>query len=152
MAQVNIKEIVDFVTKGNCPFSRDEVYTALTTLNMEGKNIKRKEDYKEESDFIVDGDLCSSIDDIIKNLQELKEEGWEEIDRNYDYFYAYKYIEEPDEEYRNRLLALIKNQLKIMTENDEEHIIQKINEKKKEIAELEKKLNKNIKVELKITK
>lgn len=143
MGQVNIKEIVDFIIKGDCPFSRDEVYKALTTLNMEGKNIKRREDYKEESDFIVDGDLCSSIDDIIKNLQELKEEGWEEIDRNYDYFYAYKHIEEPDSIYRNRLLTLIKNQLKLIAEEDNDHIIQKINEKKKEIAELEKKLNKN---------
>lgn len=142
MGQINIKEIVDFIIKGDCPFSRDEVYKALTTLNMEGKNIKRREDYKEESDFIVDGDLCSSIDDIIKNLQELKEEGWEEIDRNYDYFYAYKHIEEPDSIYRNRLLTLIKNQLKLMAEEDNDHIIQKINEKKKEIAELEKKLNK----------
>ncbi|HPX44840.1 MAG TPA: hypothetical protein PK626_00410 [Bacteroidales bacterium] len=41
------------------------------------------------------------------------------------------------------LLALIKNQLKIIAENDREHIIQKINEKKREITELEKKLNKN---------
>lgn len=143
MEQVNIKEIVDFIKKGDCSFSRDEIYIALTTLNMEGKNIKRIEDYNEESDFVVDGDLCSSIDDIIKNLQELKEEGWEAIDRHYDFFYAYKSIEEPDEVYRDRLLALIKNQLKIIAENDREHIIQKINEKKKEIAELEKKLNKN---------
>lgn len=44
MEQVNIKEIVDFIKKGDCSFSRDEIYTALTTLNMEGKNIKRRED------------------------------------------------------------------------------------------------------------
>ena len=37
MKQVNIKEIVDFIKKGDCSFSRDEVYTALITLNMEGK-------------------------------------------------------------------------------------------------------------------
>lgn len=130
MEQVNIKEITDFIIKDNCPFSRDEVYTALTTLNMEGKNIKRKEDYREESDFVVDSDLCSSIDNIIKNLQKLKEEGWEEIDRNYDYFCAYKHKEEPDDVYRSRLKFLIYNQLKSKAKEDNDSIIQKINEKK----------------------
>lgn len=143
MEQVNIKEIADFVTESNCPFTRDKVYSALTVLNMEGKDIKRKEDYLEESDFVVDGDLCSTIDDIIENLKELKQKGWEEIDRRYDYFYAYRHIEEPDDHYRNRLIFLIKNQLKIMEENDKEHIIKKINALKREIVDLQEKLNKS---------
>lgn len=136
MTKEEINKLAEFVKEGYCEFTKEQAIEALTALNKEGENLKRKEDYEEESDFDIGEKLCSSIDDVVEYLLKLKKEGWKEINLHYGSYCAYRYIEEPVVAYRCRLSGLIEKQLRLMADKENKEIQQRIAEKRKEIKEL----------------
>lgn len=62
-----------------------------------------------ETEYLSIEDFEGSIDEVITKLQEIKEDGWEGIEVNWNYestsYYKYKHRLETDIEYNSRLCA-----------------------------------------------
>ena len=148
MTQEKKKQIADIVKRRiySCYFGckYEHILKALDKIDKIGAYKDFFEpvlDYREEITIDSDKLFAANIDDSIKYLSELKKDGWSGIDENWtgyesNYFVAYKYIKEPEDAYKERLVSLIEGYIPGILEEEK-----KIREKEEMIEMLKKELN-----------
>lgn len=139
-----IDKIEDNLVSHTCFYKRgvDRKYIP-NALEKIGGRIERISDFPTTKKLDEDK-LLTNIDDVIKYLKSLKDEGYMFLDDDYEYgdrfFIAKKYGVEDSEHYYKRLAEMISPFITEMRKNDDEKERKKarIKELEMELAELKK--------------